>query len=290
MNPREALRHHAQAWVEPLLARAARAYVPGPRLEDALSWVPRLQAQGMGVTLGYFNADAEPRQSVLAADLAAIDALTRAGIAGSHLSVKAPALDHDEGTLHQLAAHAAAAGQILHFDAHGPQTAQPTLDAVRAVRPVHASLGITLPGRWRRSLKDAGDAAFDGLFVRVVKGQWDCPESPGQDPRAGFLAVIERLAGRPAPVAVATHDPTLARAALERLRRTGTPCEIELLCGLPRTPVLAVAREFGTPVRLYLPFGQAWLPYAFGQVVRQPRLWGRLLIDAWEGRRMRSAG
>ena len=47
--------------------------MPGPRLEDALSWVPRLQAQGMGVTLGYFNADAEPRQSVLAADLAAVE-------------------------------------------------------------------------------------------------------------------------------------------------------------------------------------------------------------------------
>jgi proline dehydrogenase len=290
MSPREALRRRAQAWVRPLLARAARAYVPGPHLEDALAWVPALQAQGMAITLGYFNAEAEPQQSVLAADLAAIDALARIGIAGSHVSVKAPALHHDESALYELAARAAGAGQALHFDAHGPQTAQPTLDAVRAVRPAHPRLGITLPGRWRRSPRDAVDAAFDGLRVRVVKGQWDCAESPGQDPNAGFLAVIDRLAGRRAPVAVATHDPALARSAVERLRRAGTPCEIELLCGLPRAPVLAVAREFGTPVRLYLPFGQAWLPYAFGQVVRKPRLWGRLLIDAWQGHPPRGDG
>ncbi len=285
MTLRQALRAQVLGWTQPLLERASRAYVPGPRLDDAMSWVPRLRAQGLYLTLGYFNADAEPVSQVLAADLAAIDALARAGLAGSHLSVKAPALDHDAGALRQLAERAAQAGQALHFDAHGPQTAQPTLDAARAVRSMLTSSGVTLPGRWCRSLRDAADARLDGLRVRVVKGQWACPEAPDQDPRSGFLGVIDRLAGRQAPVAVATHDPGLAREALQRLRRAGTPCEVELLCGLPRAPVLALAREHGVPVRLYLPFGQAWLPYAFGQVVRRPKLWGRLLLDAIQGAR-----
>lgn len=285
MKMRQALRTHAVALTQPLLERASRAYVPGPRLDDAMSWVPRLRAQGLHLTLGYFNADAEPVSQVLAADLAAIDALARAGLASSHLSVKAPALDHDGLALRRLAEHAAEAGQALHFDAHGPQTAQPTLDAAQAVRGVLPSAGVTLPGRWRRSLRDAADAGLDGLRVRVVKGQWACPEAPDQDPRVSFLALIDRLAGRRAPVAVATHDPGLARAALQRLQRAGTPCEVELLCGLPRAPVLALAREHGVPARLYLPFGQAWLPYAFGQVVRRPRLWGRLLLDALQGAR-----
>jgi len=273
------------ALTQPLLERASRAYVPGPLLDDAMSWVPRLRAQGLRVTLGYFNADAEPVEQVLAADLAAIDALSQIGPPDSHLSVKAPALGHDAKAIRQLAERAAQAGQTLHFDAHGPQTAQPTLDAAQSVRTIPATVGITLPGRWRRSLRDASDGGLDGLHVRVVKGQWACPETPEQDPRAGFLAVVDRLAGRRAAVAVATHDARLAREALERLRRAGTPCEIELLCGLPRAPVLALAREFAVPARLYLPFGQAWLPYAFGQVVRRPHLWGRLLMDAFEGRR-----
>lgn len=285
MTLRDAVRSQVQACVHPLLARAARAYVPGPRLEDAMAWVPGLQAQGLSVTLGYFNADAEPLPTVLATNLAAIDALAQAGVPRSHLSVKAPALGHDGAALRDLAGRATEAGQALHFDAHGPDTAQSTLDAVQALRNLHPALGVTLPGRWRRSLHDATAATLDGMRVRVVKGQWDCAQSPGRDPAAGFLAVIDRLAGRDAPVAVATHDPALARLALQRLQRAGTPCEVELLCGLPRAPVLALARAHAVPARLYLPFGQAWLPYAFGQVVRRPRLWGRLLLDAWQGRR-----
>jgi hypothetical protein len=56
--------------------------------------------------------------------------------------------------------------------------------------------------------------------------------------------------------------------------------------GLPRRGVMNLARSQGLPVRLYVPFGQAWLPYALGQVLRKPALWPRLLKDslteAWQ--------
>ena len=84
------------------------------------------------------------------------------------------------------------------------------------------------------------------------------------------MAVINRLAGRARHVAVATHDADLAGAALERLREVGTSCELELIFGLPLRRMLLVARSLRVPVRIYIPYGHAWLPYVFGQVTRNP--------------------
>jgi proline dehydrogenase len=102
--------------------------------------------------------------------------------------------------------------------------------------------------------------------VRVVKGQWADPGDPRRDARAGFLAVIDRLAGRARHVGVATHDDRLAREAVRRLETAGTPCEVERLFGLP------LARFESVPMRVYVAFGTPSLPFSLEQARRNPRL------------------
>lgn len=290
----------------PLLRAAARAYVPGPHLEDAMAWARRLHAQGMGCTLGYFNADGEPPAEVARTVCASVEALNRLnrleGLGGpegqgwlgfpGYVSVKVPALAYDFNLLDAIAEHAARVGQRLHLDSHGPETAEPTWRALQHLQGLRArwpglSLGLSVPGRWARSAGDAIRAANLGVRVRVVKGQWDCAQRPDVgDPkrqREGFLAVVDALASRAAEVAVATHDVPLALEALARLRRAGTAAEWELLLGLPRRAAVAAARRAGVPVRVYVPYGQAWLPYALGQVLRQPRRWPTVVGDAVSG-------
>src|SRR5207247_3807890 len=118
--------------------------------------------------------------------------------------------------------------------------------------------GTTLPGRWKRSAADALWAAESGLTVRVVKGQWADPSNPAQDLRAGFLEVIDQLAGRAPHVAVATHDVPLAAEAIARLRSAGTSCEMELLHGLPMKASLRLARKLAVNLRVYVPYGKAY--------------------------------
>ncbi len=277
------LKRLAYAAGEPLARRASRAYVPGPQLQDAVRWARERAPSAARFTFGYFNAEHEPPAGVELASGQAIAALARLGATppeAGYCSIKPPALAYDSPALQRLAALAAQHGQWLHFDSHGPETAEPTLKALDALRTQHPRLSLTIPGRWARSPQDAAWAAQRGLRVRVVKGQWPCPQQPAADPRRGFLAVIDRLAGQVAEVAVATHDADLARQAAQRLAARGTACELELLCGLPRHAAMAVARTERLPVRLYVPFGQAWLPYALQQVLRQPRLWPRLLRDS----------
>ena len=171
-----------------------------------------------------------------------------------------------------------------------PEVADQTLSLIADALESYPKLGCTLPGRWRRSLLDADRAVKLRLNVRVVKGQWVDPDEPNLDPAAGFLAVIDRLAGQASHVAVATHDPQLAGEGLRRLLAAGTSCEVELLFGLPMRRAIRVAREAGVPVRVYVPYGHAWLPYLLSQARQHPRVVWWLFQDLLLGRLFRSPG
>jgi proline dehydrogenase len=216
--------------------------------------------------------------------LAAVEAVSRSGL-DARLSIKAPALGFSPELVARLLAEARSAGVGVNFDSLSAESAERTLPLIAEAAPPPDQLGITLPARWRRSLGDAATAVELGLGVRVVKGRWPDLGAPDQGLRAGFLAVIERLAGRARQVAVATHDEPLARQALELLRAAGTPCELELLFGLPTAPAARAANEVSAPVRMYVPYGHATLPYSIPDARRDARILGWLSQDLLRGRR-----
>jgi hypothetical protein len=103
---------------------------------------------------------------------------------------------------------------------------------------------------------------------------------PNVNLRAGYLAIIDKLAGRATHVAVATHHPLLAAEALLRLQVAGTSCELELLFGLPMNAVRKVAAKAGVEVRVYIPYGESYLPYALSQVRKKPEILLWVVRDA----------
>lgn len=220
-----------------------------------------LHAAGFAVTAGYFNAaGADPL--VIAATYAELaNALTWQGVDG-YLSVKAPQLQFSVAALAQIAA----AGLPLVLDAHAPAQA----DATLALAGGHH--GVVLPARWRRSMADAVTLRDAPVRLRLVKGEWADPAADPADRSAPYLTLVTALAGRGAPVAVATHDPDLAARALALLLEAGTPCELEQLRGLPRRRTVMLARTMGVPVRVYVPFGPGWWPYAVDQALARPYL------------------
>jgi proline dehydrogenase len=254
----------------PIERRAAGAYLAGPSLSDALAAGDRVAERGYGVILGFWNGDDDEPPDVARENVAAIEALGERG-GRWYLSIKAPALGYSRPLVAEIAQACARTGTILHFDSHAPDTADETIAVAAAAREAHGQVGITIPGRWERSLADADRACELGLRVRVAKGEWPDPGDPGRDMREGFLAVVERLAGRASHVSAATHDAELAREAVARLAAAGTPHDLELLVGLPFEPVVAVAREAGLPVRVYVPHGHASLRYGLAYLARNPR-------------------
>ncbi len=268
-----------------LPGRIERAFA-GPDAAAAARLCAGLHRRGLLATVGYFAAsDAAPHDG-LAGNLAAIAALAGAG-GDTCLALKAPQLRHDPA--HIAAIAAAAAGMPMVFDAHAPREADATLVAVERLLPKHPGTGCALPARWRRSANDAARLRDTSARIRVVKGEWPDPEAPdGDEPgeaEARYLGVIAILAGRAAPVAVATHRPSLAERALAMLIESGTPCELEQLRGLPGRRTRALARRLGVPVRVYVPFGPGWWPYAIDKALARPYLPGWLLRDLAGSRR-----
>lgn len=267
-----ALRPHMP---EPLLARAAAAYLTGRARGPAKEVADRVAATGRRVSLGYWYGDGDTPQTVADECLAGIDEVQ--GLAGAAFAVKAPGLRFDEQRVRGLARHATAAEVALVFDAHSPDDAAATLRLATVARDEGASVGVAISSRWRRSAEDARRAVEQGLAVRVVKGQWSEPDDPltvTREPalRRAFLSVVDAVAGATVPVSVATHDASLLDAALSRLQAAGTPCEAEFLLGLPARRCLAVAARHGVPVRWYLPYGHPSLAYPLASVLRRPRL------------------
>ena len=263
----------ASAVILPVLQRAARAYVGGETIEDALIVARRLAKSTFNSTLGYWNVSEQTGPDLVKIYLATIERLSSSGL-DSYISIKPPALRFDSGIAAELASAAQAHGVRLHCDSHGREVADPSCAFAQKMLDhlPPSKLGTTLPGRWVRSLKDVDWVVERGLNVRVVKGEWPDPDDPDRDMRAGYLEVIDQLAGRARHVAVATHELPLAVEAITRLRRAGTSCELEMIHGMPIASAVKWAGESSVAVRIYVPFGRGYIPNALGVLVRNPRL------------------
>lgn len=263
--------------VIPLVRRAGSHYLAGPSVQDALAVARSLAERGCATTLGYWDSPDDGPKTVAEAALAAVEGLAGESLDG-YVSVKATAFGFAETLLREVAVQASSASVRLHFDSMGPEAADQTFGLIGALEG-SAELGCTLPGRWARSSFDADWAVERGLRIRVVKGEWADPEAPDRDPRGGFLEVIDRLAGRAAHVAVATHDRHLVTEALSRLRAAGTSCELELLY---RRRGLSLD---GVPTRMYVPFGHPWVPYPISHAPWKPKIAWQFMRDVLSARR-----
>jgi proline dehydrogenase len=279
------LRSALRACWAPLSERIARAYVAGPALADALDTCRGLSGAGIASILGFWDGPDDAPRAVADQYLAALRAVGRERL-DCYASIKAPALGLSAGLAAEVLREGRRLDVRVHFDTLGPATVSPTFALVERALPAAGPVGVTLPGRWRRSPDDARRASDLGLAVRVVKGQ---EADPGREvePRAGCLAVVDALAGRARTVAVASHDAALAGDALARLRAAGTPCELELLFGLPMRRALRAARAAGVPVRIYVPYGHAWLPYLLSRVRDNPAVLWWAARDLVQGRALR---
>lgn len=243
-------------------------YIAGPELSDAIAISRRLAQKGWSSTICPWEGLDDPPAWVAQNYERALHAIKAAEL-DCYLSIKVPAMNYDLGRMKHLMSTAQDFGIRLHFDSLSPDTAERSLKLFEQCLTTYDNLGFTLPARWRRSLDDARHLREFSVPLRVVKGQWGDPHHHELDPRVQFLKIMELLAGRTAPVAVATHDSKLAQRAIQRLQADGTPCELEQLFGLPLHTIRA-GQELGVNIRVYVPYGYAWLPYSLNQVRKRP--------------------
>ncbi|WP_315140304.1 proline dehydrogenase family protein [Achromobacter marplatensis] len=272
----------------------ARRFVGGADVEAAVQTALRLRdAHGIRASLFYLGeyvADPAAIEHNVAQAIDACDALGRAGL-DVHVSVDPTAIgymDSDargEDNARRIAAAvsgAARGGQDwMVLDMEDAAIRDRTCALHRSLQETGLPVGLTLQARRRRTPEDLTWAIRQRTSLRLVKGAF--PERAlDHAGRAGidqaYLDAASIMLSREArdagfhPV-FGTHDDRLAGAIMTLARERGWPpdgFEFEMLYGVRPDWQLAL-RGLGYNVRVYLPFGGDWWPYAIRRVGENPR-------------------
>ncbi len=153
-------------------------------------------------------------------------------------------------------------------------TIDATLRLVEAARPHGGDPGVVIQAMLRRA-PDLLQWAIDrDVRVRLVKGAYKEPEAvayQGREPiRRAYLALLGPLLARSRAPAVATHDDVLLGGAAQIASQFDTPYEVQFLYGVREDLAQQIARR-GVPVRIYIPFGDAWYPYFMRRLAERPQ-------------------
>lgn len=259
---------------------------------------------GISASLCYLGEYVDDDTSIRRTVEASIDVAGLLGMAGLdvHVSIDPTAIGHlrGEDTFRRnaerigqaVAAAAGDAGGRLMLDMEDVTLVEPTLRALRSLLSTGLPAAITLQARLRRTEADVRELVQRRTAIRLVKGAFPLgPEHDHQGRAAitrAYLGMAEIMLGPEAREAdfhpiFATHDDGIIRAVATLASRNGWPkteYEFEFLYGV-RPDWQQRLRSRGHSVRVYLPFGTDWWPYAVRRIGENPRnalLLGRALL------------
>lgn len=289
----------AKALAERLIGGSAlaRQYVGGAdaaaAVETAKDLMSRHAITASLFHLGEYVDTPELAQSNFAAKIAAARLAGEAGI-DVHVSVDPTQLGHlfdPEGAEARMRAIAAeirdAAGQrpgvhMLMLDMEDASFTDATIALHDALALAGLPVGLTLQAYRHCTLDDMRRAVATGARVRLVKGAFAAGSSLALQKEAEIKANYRKLislmlspearASGFYPI-IATHDTTLHDYARREARSHGWQpgeYEFEMLLGV-RTNVAEALACDGEKVRLYVPFGHDWWPYAVRRIGENPR-------------------
>ncbi len=261
----------------------ASRFVAGESLEDAIAAIRGVNALGMLASLDYLGENVEDEAAARAVRdeyLRLLDGIAEHGVR-SNVSVKVTALGLDLGVelcldnLEELCARASAGGNFIRLDMEGSDYTDATLEIYERLRERGIeNVGVVLQSYLHRTEADARRLMdrWDGLSVRLCKGAYQEPREIAwqgmPEIRKSFIKTGELLSGdeakaRGVRLGIATHDPRLIRWGRGRYAErsiAGNTIEFQMLFGIRRDIQDGLAKD-GIPLRIYIPYGDAWYPY-----------------------------
>jgi proline dehydrogenase len=284
--------------------RAARRFVAGETLQEAVAVARSLAEHGLTSSLAHLGEDVTDQLQANRAADSIVQIAREIGTQSlsSNLSLKLTqiGLMVDFGlcksNMLRIAREAAIHDVFVRIDMEDSTKIDQTLSLHQYLRNQGVwNVGLVFQSVLHRSAQDTRMAADASIPVRVVKGAYLEPRSVAYQSKAEVDANFDRLtdiviraaaeqggapaaaSGRTPPVtAIASHDErriAYAEAAAIRLGLPKAALEFQLLLGI-RSEMQRSLREGGYPVRIYVPFGTEWYPYLVRRLAERPaNLW-----------------
>lgn len=269
----------------PLTRRMVRRFVPGERLEDALTTLKGLQAQGMRWTVDVLGESVKSEaMATAAADryIETLEALAARGLE-ANVSVKLTqmglAIDHDfcVANVRRIVDKAKAVGAFVRIDMEDHTKTTKTLEIVRELHAFYPEVGAVIQSYLRRSADDIAALNGDGIRVRLCKGAYDEPASVAfrtrEEVDRSYVELMEELLFHGNYPALATHDDRLIEHALSFVNEHDidpSRYEFQMLYGVRRDLHERLV-AMGQTVRVYVPYGSQWYPYYMRRLGERPQ-------------------
>jgi proline dehydrogenase len=263
----------------------AGRFVAGETLDDAIRVLQTLNEQGLYANttlLGEGVQDEAEAAAVVTAYTDVIDRIAdgklRANVA---LKLTHLGLELDEelayANVRKLVEHATARDQFLRIDMEQSQFVDVTLRTFRRLREEGLErVGTVLQAYLYRTPDDLESLLPLAPNLRLVKGAYLEPPEIAYPRKTDVDAVYARLMDRmltaSGHTAIATHDETLIRHAIEFAEANAIPqerFEFQMLYGVRPQLQLDLARR-GYKVLVATPYGPEWYPYLMRRLGERP--------------------
>ncbi|HEV2472372.1 MAG TPA: proline dehydrogenase family protein [Chthonomonadales bacterium] len=269
-------------------SRAARRFVAGETIDEALRAARTLNGQSMPVTLDYLGESVRAADQVAAVMEVYHELFRRIREDGldANVSLKLTALGLDIDPAHCLAnmrrlLDAVGADQFVRIDMEGSSYTQRTLDLFYTLwNENRRNVGVVIQSYLRRSATDVEGLLSAGARVRLCKGAYNEPPEVAFPEKSqvdeNYIRLMRRLLVAGVYPGIATHDEKMIAAtrsfACEQKIATDR-FEFQMLYGI-RKDIQAKLVSDGYRLRIYTPFGTHWYPYFMRRLAERPaNLW-----------------
>ena len=266
----------------------ASRFVAGETLDDAVTAIRALNAQGISASLDQLGEsvhDADAARATAASYVGILDRIAAEGLT-ANVSLKLTALGLDiDGALclenmRRILGRARDIGNFVRIDmessAHTERTLRLFYDELFPSFP--ESVGIVLQSYLLRTAEDVETAIAARCRVRLCKGAYREPPTVAfrhkREVDASYHHCMERLLRNGTYPGIATHDERLIGAALRLARGEGIGpdrFEFQMLHGVRRDLQQQLVRD-GWRVRVYVPYGHAWYGYSIRRLKENPAI------------------
>jgi proline dehydrogenase len=271
----------------PIVGFFAKSYIAGEALADAVATTRDLNARGMLATidiLGEFIKTKEEATFFKQQCLDILNSIKKEGL-DANLSLKPTqmGLELDKefafANIREIVALAASLNNFVRIDMEDHPCTDDTLEFFRRLReefPGH--VGVVLQAYLRRTLDDIEKLSDGLLHFRLCKGIYNEPRTVAFKDMAiinrSFVCCLEKMFEKKAYVGIATHDEKLVFEAQQLIAKFGLKrdeYEFQMLLGVdPELRDMLVAQ--GHRLRIYVPFGESWLPYSKRRLKENPSI------------------
>jgi len=275
------------------MKKLARRFVAGPDAASAFATAERLlDEKGIRTSFYYLGEYVDRLELVLDQKLAIAARLADADL-DVHISVD-PTQIGLQTDAEQVGPRARSIGRAialasggkpglhcLMLDMEDASVVDFTLALHDDLRRLELPAAVTLQAYLRRTEGDLTKLIASGAKVRLVKGAFVGAKhvafTTEAEIKANYHKLVALMLSEEAresgfyPI-IATHDDRIQAEALALARENGWPqgaYEFEMLLGVRRDVAEALARQ-GERVRLYVPFGRDWWPYAIRRIGENP--------------------